>query len=80
MPPLQAKLSGGFIFPQQAVGISSASLKRTDVRKISTLEIFLLMRYNVLVHIKYMINPLPVFVNKNCSSTFNFIDTMPPIR
>jgi hypothetical protein len=28
------------------VGISPASLKRTDVRKISTVEIFPLMRYN----------------------------------
>jgi hypothetical protein len=44
-PPLQAKPIG-FRFPQQAIGISLASLKRTDVRKISTLEIFLLMRYN----------------------------------
>jgi hypothetical protein len=45
-PPREAKLSGGFRFPQQAAGISSASLKRADVRKISTVEIFLLMRYN----------------------------------
>jgi hypothetical protein len=45
-PPRKAKLSGGFRFLQQAVGISPASLKRTDARKISTVEIFPLMRYN----------------------------------
>jgi hypothetical protein len=56
IPRFKRSYGGGFRFPQQAVGISPASLKRTDVRKISTLEIFLLMRYNF-YFFKYFIIP-----------------------
>jgi hypothetical protein len=48
VPRFKRSYGGGLRFPQQVIGIPSASLKRTDVRKISTFEIFLLMRYKTI--------------------------------